>query len=114
MTLIKRYPFPGNMRELKNVIERAALLSRGSIIKPEHLPEEIQRHDPALETRLHQADMATMDHQCHHDEGITPELIGRTLKRFQGNRRKTAAFLNISERTLYRRLKAVEDDIPHF
>jgi transcriptional regulator with PAS, ATPase and Fis domain len=87
------------------LIKRAALLSRGSIIQPEHLPEEIQRHDPALETRLRQADMATMDHQCHHEEGLTPELIGRTLKRFQGNRRKTAAFLNISERTLYRRLK---------
>lgn len=108
MTLIKRYPYPGNMRELKNIIERAALLARGSAIQPEHLPEEIRRHDPALESRLHQADMTTPDQPCHCDEDASPELIQRTLIRFQGNRRKTAAFLNISERTLYRRLKILE------
>jgi DNA-binding NtrC family response regulator len=40
-------------------------------------------------------------------------LIQRTLMRFQGNRRKTAAFLNISERTLYRRLKMLGSAPPN-
>lgn len=105
------YPFPGNMRELKNIVERAALLARGGTIQPEHLPDEI-RHAQALRTELQQVDLAAMQHQCHHDDELSLAAIEATLARFNGNRRKTAAFLKISERTLYRRLKARGDAIP--
>lgn len=104
MALLRRYPFPGNMRELKNIVERAALLARGGAIQPEHLPDEI-RHADMLLTQLQRADLAALGHQCHHDDDVTLAQIEATLARFNGSRRKTAAFLKISERTLYRRLK---------
>jgi DNA-binding NtrC family response regulator len=40
--IIQTYPFPGNVRELENIIQRAVILCRGDTIKVEHLPEEIQ------------------------------------------------------------------------
>ncbi len=112
LACLREYPFPGNMRELKNIVERAALLARGGTIQPEHLPDEI-RHAQTLRTELHQADLATMQHQCHHDD-VSLATIQTTLARFAGNRRKTAAFLKISERTLYRRLKELDEPVPRF
>ena len=113
MALLHRYPFPGNMRELKNIVERAALLARGGAILPEHLPEEIRRAE-ALEQRMHAADLDALGHHCHRDDDISLATIQTTLARFNGNRRKTAAFLNMSERTLYRRLKSLTDPVPRF
>lgn len=113
LACLRDYPFPGNMRELKNIVERAALLARGGTIQPEHLPDEI-RHAQKLNTAVRQADLAAMQHQCHHDDEVSPAMIATTLARFGGNRRKTAAFLKISERTLYRRLKERDDTPPRF
>lgn len=108
MALLRAYPFPGNMRELKNIVERAVLLARGGTIQPEHLPDEIH-HAQALRAEFQQADRATLQHQCHHDDEVSLATLQATLARFDGNRRKTAAFLKISERTLYRRLKELGD-----
>ncbi|HQS98847.1 MAG: Fis family transcriptional regulator [Hydrogenophilales bacterium 16-64-46] len=111
MALLYRYPFPGNMRELKNIVERAALLARGGAIQPEHLPEEIRRAE-AIEQKLRTADLDALGHHCHHDDDIAPATLRATLARFNGNRRKTAAFLKMSERTLYRRLKSLDAPSP--
>jgi len=105
LSVLKRYPFPGNMRELKNILERAALLARGGIIRPEHLPEDIRQFDPGMETALRRSDAEAEHRHCHHDGELSHELIRHALERYRGNRRLTAASLNISERTLYRRLK---------
>lgn len=105
LALLKRYPFPGNMRELKNILERAALLARGNVIKPEHLPDEIRHRNPAIEIQLQRRDQDNLGRHCFHDDEVSIELIRQTLERFRGHRRKTAAYLKISERTLYRRLK---------
>lgn len=107
--LLRRYPFPGNMRELKNILERAALLARGGTIQPEHLPEEIRHAHPARTQDTATRDDYFQAHACDAlAHPITPELIRSTLDHFRGNRRLTAKALNISERTLYRRLKGFE------
>ncbi len=41
-SLLKAYRFPGNVRELRNVVERAAIFCRGEMVQPEHLPAELQ------------------------------------------------------------------------
>ena len=41
MDLLRRYPFPGNVRELQNIVERAAVLSRGATIRAEDLPPQV-------------------------------------------------------------------------
>ncbi|OYV66614.1 MAG: hypothetical protein B7Z74_10810, partial [Deltaproteobacteria bacterium 21-66-5] len=49
LDLLARYPFPGNVRELQNTMERAFILSDGRLIEPVHLPPEIQRRDGPAE-----------------------------------------------------------------
>ncbi len=51
MYILERYPWPGNIRELRNVIERATILAEGEFIEPRHLPptlisrgEEVAAH----------------------------------------------------------------------
>ncbi len=103
LKLLQRYSFPGNMRELKNILERAALLSQTGTIQPEHLPEEIRQYDPRHDLISKGRDHLLEPHT--HTGEINPDLIRNTLNHFRGNRRLTARALKISERTLYRRLK---------
>jgi DNA-binding NtrC family response regulator len=108
LKLLQRYSYPGNMRELKNILERAALLSHGETIKPEHLPEEIRQYDPRHDPISKDRDQILKSHT--HTGEIDSDLIRKTLGHFQGNRRLAARALKISERTLYRRLNDMNGD----
>ncbi len=96
MELLRGYGYPGNVRELRNILERASLLCDGDAIQPAHLPEEVRG--------------SRVDHKA---VGGAPaslkELEYQTLEarlaQHRGSRRALAAELGISERTLYRRLK---------
>jgi len=99
-----RYDFPGNVRELRNILERAAILARGTRVDMSHLPKEVV--DPGL---------APETHPLHEErsffvmpksrQALTTETLHKALERFGGNRRLAAQALGISERTLYRKLK---------
>jgi len=99
LTLFRNYRWPGNVRELKNVLERAFILS-GPEILPESLPQPIQSQS------------ADVVNDCLRFAVGTPlaemerQAIDAALKRFQGNKRKTASALGINVRTLYNRLSA--------
>lgn len=43
-SLLRAYPFPGNVRELENVVERAVTFCDGPVVEPRHLPARLQRH----------------------------------------------------------------------
>ena len=105
---LKQYPFPGNMRELKNILERATLLARGNVIGPEHLPDEIRFPQPQIEAQMRARDRESVGQHAFHSDEITAETIRQALERFGGHRGRAAAFLKISERTLYRRLKTLD------
>ena len=83
------YPFPGNIRELRNILERARLFADEGVIQPEHLSEDVVSL-PA-QVRAH---------------GSRPADLLQVLSQFRGSRSELAKHLGISERTLYRRLKA--------
>ena len=87
--------WPGNIRELANALERAAILTDGPLIDAPHLsmlaPAQPQ---PAAA----QTDTLSL-------EEIERQTIERALARVDGNRRKAAELLGIAERTLYDRLK---------
>lgn len=93
------YPWPGNVRQLKNVVENMVVLSADDKLTVADIPVEI--YTPP-------ADMA--DQQFSQLAGISledaeKELIRNTLKMVSGNREQAAGILGIGERTLYRKIK---------
>jgi transcriptional regulator with PAS, ATPase and Fis domain len=97
ISTLESYQWPGNVREIKNVIHRAVLNATGNILLPEHLPERLQKaHKQPPEIKLPLG--CTLKEAEH-------ALIVRTLNWTQNNRRRTAAILGISRRTLYNKLE---------
>ncbi len=93
------YPWPGNVRQLRNVVENMVVLAGADRLTVGDLPPEI--HEPAG---------AAADQQLSELAGISIEeaekkLIRNTLKMVGGNRERAAGILGIGERTLYRKIK---------
>ena len=96
LNLIKKYSFPGNVRELKNVIERAVIVSTNDVIEPDDLPETLTskaRKAPVVEFRLG----TTM-------EEVEKQLLFHTINYVDGNKTKAAKMLDISLKTLHNKL----------
>jgi DNA-binding NtrC family response regulator len=105
LELINQYPFPGNVRELRNAIERAVTFARGSLIQVEHLPERMRNYQP-----MGEGSSADLNSSAVKKETLLPlaeierRYIRHVLDEVGGNKRRAAAILGIGRRTLYRRL----------
>ncbi len=111
LDFLQRYHWPGNIRQLENVIERAVHVASGEIITPECLPEEV-----LSDTRIH---LVSGTHEAAPDEpnGSTDVVVrksgrkaGRTdileaIKNNDGNLTNAAKDLKISRSTLYRKME---------
>ncbi len=95
MYRLQTYPYPGNVRELRNFLERACLLCDDSEITPEHL--------------LIPEDTTSVDTFGSANPASQQARLRQILSTFSGNRKKLAAMLGISERTLYRRLAELQN-----
>ncbi|MBW1713531.1 MAG: sigma-54-dependent Fis family transcriptional regulator [Deltaproteobacteria bacterium] len=97
MALLMDYDFPGNIRELENLIERAVTLSRGQTISPTDLPEEVRRKGltvgPEDQTNL----LNLEEVECQH--------IKQILLRTGGNKTRAAEILGIDRVSLWRKIK---------
>lgn len=91
------HTYPGNVRELENIIEQAFVLCRGELIELHHLPVELR--PPAAKSTFSGAAMSMRSAQAH--------LIEAALERNRGNRQLTARQLGIDPSTLYRKLKSL-------
>jgi DNA-binding NtrC family response regulator len=92
------YDWPGNIRELRNVVERAIILSRGSEeIAPEHV---VVNTAPALQ----QQPCLTFEHQPTLAD-IERNYLGFLMEKYRGHRAKIASTMGVSERNLYRLIK---------
>lgn len=107
LACLMTYDYPGNVRELRNVLERATLLCDGDTIRPEDLPAEVQMPEKlgAGEAARECAASPAAPTLAALQEAA---LRGR-LAEHRGNRKALAAELGISERTLYRKLRSLHD-----
>ncbi len=99
LSLLMRHAFPGNIRELENIIEHAFVLCRGSQIEEEHLPKEIHE---SISPQSGEAEIKSLESPLAQAEAAK---ITEILRRHAGNRRKTAAELGINKTTLWRKIK---------
>lgn len=100
------YPFPGNVRELQNAMERAVTFCEGKEIKPEHLPERIQQASQLSnerETPGEQNGQASKPLRPLSD--VQRDYVRYVLRETGGNKRKAAEILGVTRRTLYRWLE---------
>lgn len=104
MSLLTSYYFPGNVRELRNVLERASLMCDGQVLRVEHFPEEFLVAEPEGGAAVKGAGAAATAMDW---ETIERQAFLRAVRGHQGSRRELAQRLGISERTLYRKLKAL-------
>ena len=96
-----RYSWPGNVRELHNAMERAALLSRGELILPEHLP--------ARARPVAQQSTAAEPVDARRLEEIERQAIFEALRKHELNRTETAKSLGISRRALIYKLQRLRE-----
>ena len=101
MKILESYSWPGNIRELKNVVERAVSLADGDTIDVEHLPCEITSFKP----RWRQAPGSAIKPLSNELACYEKEILLETLKVANGNMSKTARLLGISRSTLYEKCK---------
>ena len=153
--LLYNYSWPGNAREVKNLVETVVVLARGQKVSSDMVREHLQYYEDQQETNyalpvpsgrtveqaerelvykalvslgveiremknllMRLSDRLNGDYardmiiaEAQEDEEIKPidelerEMIEKALHRYQGNRRRAARALNMSERTLYRKIK---------
>ncbi len=102
MARLMEHDYPGNVRELENIIEQAFVLCRGGLIEPGHLPPELRPSATASRDDSPPMSLAAMERF----------LITETLRRRKGNRKDSARDLGIDASTLYRKIKALGIDLP--
>ena len=116
------YPWYGNLREMKNVIRRAVLLTEGNLVEAKSLPFEISNF---TRTTMAIADEkpetvsdtpASSEHTTREDRSDLKsaalmaeyDLIMKVLKEVKYNKSKAAKLLNIDRKTLYNKMKAYD------
>lgn len=90
--ILQQYPWPGNLRQLKNTVKRATLLAQGNFITPAELYLEPVATPAAASTALH-------------DEADEKQRILNALQQTGNNKSKAATLLGIDRKTLYNKLK---------
>ena len=110
LEMLSAYSFPGNVRELQNIIERAVTFCHGSHVDVEHLPTKLRQDAAGC---VHQEDTSpgSMLNSMMQEHEMLPSLqdieqqyIRHVLEKVSGNKRRAAAILGVSRRTLYRHL----------
>lgn len=102
LRLLKRYPFPGNVRELRNVLERAVLFSRGSEIQPQDFPDRL-REAGGGGSSIPDADGPFGDLPTL--ETLQQRYAEYVLDHTGGNKKQAAEILGVTRSTLYRWLE---------
>ncbi len=104
LSIVMKCDFPGNVRELQNIIEHAFILCHGRMIEPKHLPGHLYPESTSL-TGEDEAVATSL-------EELEAQFIISVLKRNNWNRAATARELGINKSTLYRKLRSLQIELP--
>jgi len=98
--ILKNYDWPGNIRELRNIVERAVILCNGNIIKidalPDYLYKKSEQNGPTLTFEIGATNM----------NKIEQTVIAKTVEHLNGNKAQAAKMLGLSLKTLYNKLNS--------
>jgi DNA-binding NtrC family response regulator len=111
MEILTRYSYPGNVRELQNAVERAAVLCRGQVVQASDLPPQMLRAGPPRPSSEEPDRWTpmTLDEALREPEKM---ILLRALRANNWNRQRTAEVLGINRTTLYKKMKAHGLDRP--
>ncbi len=101
LDILLSYPFPGNVRELENIMERAVALAQGKTIEVRHLPPDLQRMAHKLQRPRREFKTLEENEQEH---------IAWVLEQVDGNKTRAAEILGIDRVSLWRKLKRYHMD----
>jgi two-component system response regulator HydG len=104
MEAFENFPWPGNIRQMENIVQQAVLMSSGSDLLFEHLPPEVRDYRPARRVQ-EVATFAEPDSLIHNREVLERNVIQRTLEKNGYSRARAANALGISRVTLYKKMK---------
>ena len=97
LEILKNYGYPGNVRELENIIERGIVLAGGGVIEPEHLPDDIMHYDVST-FRSESGKLPTL-------KELEVDYIREVLKETEGNKTHAASIMGIARLSLLRKIK---------
>jgi two-component system response regulator HydG len=103
LACLERYAFPGNIRELRNILERASLFADEGTILPEHMVAECRCDQPAQLNAKPLSGVVPL-------KEVERRYLAQVTQQYQGDRRDLARELGLSERTFYRKLQQLKHD----
>jgi len=108
MNFLMSYDFPGNIRELENIIEYATVVCKNHLIREEHLPESLYQK---LDRRIPPAAEKITPGEPSLDD-VEKDFINKALKKNNWSRKLTATQMGIHPTTLWRKMKRLNLEIP--
>ena len=101
--MLQNYFYPGNVRELENLVERAVLMARGRVVMPEHFPAKSTMSRNGDSHQLESDLLALPFHKAIAE--LEKRLIQKALREAEGNKSEASDRLQINRRLLYNKIE---------
>src|SRR5437870_5440640 len=105
MRILEQYNWPGNVREVRHVMERAVILANGEFIEPKHLPPRVTESPSVVKPAVQLEPGTTVEEAARH-------LTLMTLEHTPDNKTRAAEILGISLKTLNNKLNELRGRVP--